>query len=87
MRAIFGYMECPTLAPILALCEGESLDLDKPDDVVRLREPARGARLARRAAALATRPIRVAAAQLAILATELEIPANRRVELSVEAAV
>jgi KUP system potassium uptake protein len=87
VRAIFGYMERPTLAPILKQCEIESLDLEKPETsfvyanplIVRAQQDALP-RWQRALFAWLQRNSRS-------LATELEIPANRRVELSVEAAV
>jgi KUP system potassium uptake protein len=87
VRSKFGYMERPTLAPIMRDCERESLALDKattsfvyanPDIVPR----ATGG-LPRWQRALFVWLQRNART----LATELEIPTSRRVELSVEAAV
>jgi K+ transporter len=80
-------MERPTLAPILKQCEIESLDLEKPETsfvyanplIVRAQQDALP-RWQRALFAWLQRNSRS-------LATELEIPANRRVELSVEAAV
>jgi KUP system potassium uptake protein len=87
VRAKFGYMERPTLAPILQQCEQERLDIDKETTSVVYANPvivpeAHGGlpRWQRGLFLWLQRNSRN-------LATELEIPANRRVELSVEAAV
>jgi KUP system potassium uptake protein len=87
VRAIFGYMEPPRLTPILSLCQRDSLDLEKPETsfvyanplIVRAQQDPLPA-WQRGLFAWLQRNSRS-------LATELEIPPNRRVELSVEAAV
>jgi KUP system potassium uptake protein len=87
VRAKFGYMERPTLAPILQQCERERLDIDKETTSVVYANPvivpAAYGGLARWQRGLFLWLQR----NSRNLATELEIPANRRVELSVEAAV
>ncbi|MGA2395513.1 MAG: KUP/HAK/KT family potassium transporter [Candidatus Lustribacter sp.] len=87
VRATFGYMERARLKPILQQCSAHHLDLEKPTTSflyagpVIVRNPAGGLpRWQRALFAWLQRNSRS-------LASELEIPANRRVELSVEAAV
>lgn len=87
MHAKFGYMERPTLVPILQQCEREWLDIDKETISVVYANPvivpeAHGGlpRWQRSLFLWLQRNSRN-------LAMELEIPANRCVELSVEAAV
>ena len=87
VRATFGYMERPTLGPILRQCERERLDIDKETtsvvyaNPVIVPEPHGG--LPRWQRGLFVWLQR----NSPNLATELEISANRRVELSVDAAV
>jgi KUP system potassium uptake protein len=87
IHADFGYMERPRLAPILAQCERDSLDLDKAETSFVYADPlvvaARQDALPRWQRGLFAWLQRNSRS----LATELEIPPNRRVELSVEAAV
>ncbi|MGP6191567.1 MAG: KUP/HAK/KT family potassium transporter [Vulcanimicrobiaceae bacterium] len=87
VSAGFGYMERPTLAPILRECEGMRLDIDNEATSFVYANPvivpnANGAlpRWQRGLFIWLQRNART-------LVTDLEIPANRRVELSVEAAV
>jgi KUP system potassium uptake protein len=87
VRAAFGYMERPMLAPILEQCQRERLDIDKETTSVVYANPvivpeAHGGlpRWQRGLFLWLQRNSRN-------LATELEIPANRRIELTVEAAV
>jgi KUP system potassium uptake protein len=87
VRALFGYMERPTLAPILQQCKQERLDIDKDTtsvvyaNPVIVPEPHGGLPRWQRGLFLWLQH------NSRNLATELEIPANRRIELSVEAAV
>ncbi len=87
VRASFGYMERPELAPILRACESDKFDLDKETTSFVYANPLVVAaphgglpRWQRGLFAWLQNNSRS-------LATELEIPASRRVELSVEAAV
>ena len=87
VRAKFGYMERPTLEPIIRACEQARLELDRETTSFVYSNPvvtasAQGGlpRWQRGVFAWLQRNSRT-------LATELEIPASRRVELSVEAAV
>ena len=87
VRADFGYMERPTLQPILRACESERFDLDRETTSFVFANPvvvgaATGGlpRWQRGLFAWLQRNSRS-------LATELEIPTSRRIELSVEAAV
>jgi KUP system potassium uptake protein len=87
VRATFGYMERPMLAPILRECKRETLDIDSDRtsfvyaNPVIVRKPEEGfARWQRGLFAWLQRNSRT-------LAAELEIPVSRRVELSVEAAL
>jgi KUP system potassium uptake protein len=87
VSAAFGYMENPRLKPILEACESERLDIDDPGTsfvfanpvVVRL-EPGGLPHWQRALFRWLQRNART-------LAAELDIPAGRRVELGVEAAV
>lgn len=87
VHATFGYMERPTLEPILRQCEHERLDIDKETTSVVYANPVivpethGGMPRWQRALFLWLQR------NSRNLATELEIPTNRRVELSVEAAV
>jgi KUP system potassium uptake protein len=87
VRAKFGYMERPTLAPILRNCERDSLEIDRETTSFVYANPVivpdiHGG-LPRWQRALFLWLQRNART----LAAELEIPTSRRVELSVEAAV
>jgi KUP system potassium uptake protein len=87
VSAKFGYMERPVLAPVLRECERDRLEIDKETTSfvyaypVIVPKPSGG--LPRWQRALFTWLQRNSRS----LATDLEIPAFRRVELSVEAAV
>jgi KUP system potassium uptake protein len=87
VRAHFGYMERPTLQPILRRCEHERLAIDKETTSIVYANPviveAKNGQFPRWQRALFLWLQR----NSRNLATELEIPAARRVELSVEAAV
>ncbi len=87
IRANFGYMERPTLEPILRACEHGKFDLDKETTSFVYANPlvvaAPHGGLPRWQRELFTWLQNNSRS----LATELEIPANRRIELSVEAAV
>ncbi len=87
VRASFGYMERPELAPILRACESDKFELDKETTSFVYANPLVVAapdgglpRWQRGLFAWLQNNSRS-------LAAELEIPASRRVELSVEAAV
>jgi KUP system potassium uptake protein len=87
VSAKFGYMERPTLAPILHQCARESLEIDNAHTSVVYANPvvvAKGAgglpRWQRMLFAWLQRNART-------LATELDIPPDRRVELSVDTPV
>jgi KUP system potassium uptake protein len=87
VSATFGYMERPMLAPVLRDCRRERLDIDKETTSFVYANPVIVAashgglhRWQRALFAWLQRNSRT-------LATDLEIPAARRVELSVEAAV
>ncbi len=87
VRATFGYMERPTLDPIMQACESRNLDLDHDATSFVYANPL----VVRATHAGLPRWQRGLFAWLQrnsrTLATELEIPANRRIELGVEAAV
>jgi KUP system potassium uptake protein len=87
VRSTFGYMERPTLAPILRDCERDALDIDKESTSFVYANPeivhAEHGGLPRWQRSLFVWLQRNART----LATELEIPASRRVELSVETPV
>jgi KUP system potassium uptake protein len=87
VRSTFGYMQSPMLTPILQQCQREHLDINKDTTSVVYANPvivpAEHGGLPRWQRALFLWLQR----NSRNLATELEIPANRRVELSVEAAV
>ncbi len=87
VRATFGYMERPTLEPIIAACESRDFDLDRDTTSFvyanPLVVPAKHDALPRWQRGLFAWLQR----NSRTLATELEIPANRRIELGVEAAV
>jgi KUP system potassium uptake protein len=86
VRAAFGYMERPALAPILRECEAERLNIDKETtafvyaNLVILPNAHGLPRWQRGLFSWLQRNERR-------LVVELEIPARRRIELSVEAAV
>ncbi len=87
VRASFGYMERPELAPILRACESDKFELDKETTSFVYANPlvvaAKQGGLPRWQRGL----FAWLQHNSRSLATELEIPASRRVELSVEAAV
>jgi KUP system potassium uptake protein len=87
VRAAFGYMERPRLDPIVRQCEAHELDLDKPTTSFLYARPV----IVCNPAAGLPHWQRGLFAWLQnnsrSLATELGIPADRRVELSVDAAV
>jgi KUP system potassium uptake protein len=88
IHATFGYMERPTLEPIIRQCKRERLDLDKDTTSVVYANPVI---IPQTGAGGLPRWQRGLFSWLQHnarnLATELEIPANRRVELSVETPV
>jgi KUP system potassium uptake protein len=87
VRAEFGYMERPTLDPILRACQGEALGLERPRTSFLFAQPivvpAKHGGFPRWQRSL----FAWLQSNSRSLPTELEIPASQRVELSVEAAV
>ncbi len=87
VSARFGYMENPRLKPILEACESDRLEIDRAStsfvsaNPVVVRSETGGLPPWQRAL------FRWLQRNARTLAAELEIPANRRVELGVEAAV
>ena len=87
VSAKFGYMENPRLKPILAVCEAERLDIDKVDTSFVFASPVIVRSDTGGLPAWQRHLFRWLQRNARTLATELEIPASRRVELGVEAAV
>jgi KUP system potassium uptake protein len=87
VSAKFGYMENPRLKPILAVCEAERLDIDKADTSFVFASPVIVRAETDALPAWQRHLFRWLQRNARTLATELEIPASRRVELGVEAAV
>jgi KUP system potassium uptake protein len=86
VAARFGYMDAPRLAPILEACEGHGLDLDDPETSFFYADPKIVAAphgmnpIIRR---LFDGMVRIALP----ITDELQIPAERRVELGLEVAI
>ncbi len=87
VSARFGYMENPRLQPILAVCESERLDIDKAETSFVFASPVIVKNDDAGLPAWQRHLFRWLQRNARTLATELEIPASRRVELGVEAAV
>jgi KUP system potassium uptake protein len=87
VRATFGYMERPTLAPILRACESERFELDRETTSFVYANPVVVAAAANGLPRWQRALFDWLQRNSRSLATELEIPVSRRVELSVEATV
>ena len=86
VAARFGYMDAPRIAPILEACEGHGLDLDDPETSFFYADPKIVA--APHGMNPLFRRLFDAMVRIALPITdELQIPAERRVELGLEVAI